>query len=253
MVSDQKTLLIKTHCCGVGAIQYLDWSDTPLDIWLAIRDTLRYHHFSFVWFYGTPLRNRSTDHGKDRPDDIAHKFWEFIREHKLGQVQWSNAIVNPKTTNKLRMYVWQVDWVGVFAHKPWSDSHPQAPGGVSPSWWERVTRQQMLFTLDRPLAESRPGEPISVTHMYYSPDDLRPGTELGDIIPHDAMPWPIIDHTTVVSSSLPEEGRVIAPGRSFVAYIDRIHNHNQLVPCDARPVKSHPQAPPPGGDGWDHF
>src|SRR3990167_262682 len=114
----------QTGCCGMREINNLSHETNPEGALNAFLRALQKGdgptfpdgtitripaiNFSLVMFSGVVERVRR-DHASDRPDNYGENFASLITRENLGEVVVSTPVVNPRTNNTIRAWIWSVN------------------------------------------------------------------------------------------------------------------------------------------------
>lgn len=108
-------LKISPVCCGMWEINNISHADTPDQVIKTVGGHLIQTRYPFVIFTGVVDRV-VRDHASDREDNYGRKLSQYLRKNKLGTIKVSDAVTNPRTGNKIRVWLWQPNFETLGKH-----------------------------------------------------------------------------------------------------------------------------------------
>ncbi len=109
-------LVVSPMCCGVWEINNLGQAKLPEDVLKTLGARLNNAKYPFVLFSGVVERKREDHTLTGRADNYGRIFSQYIRKNKLGTVRASEKFLNPRTTNLIRVWVWEPDYKTLAEH-----------------------------------------------------------------------------------------------------------------------------------------
>lgn len=106
-------------CCGIHELVALSHFVNPGTVEANVKHVLRNKNCAF-YLFSCVEEHEDPDYEEDYDTSTAGAygkiFADYIIKHKLGTVVMSDLATNPNSGNRLRAYLWTVDWDAAKKH-----------------------------------------------------------------------------------------------------------------------------------------